>query len=173
MDKGFPAERTHFFPGVHKIGAAISGPDLRTRIYGHEDFSEWKVSLLGLLGTRSAEAEWKSLIQEPRKGGFSCPCNPVLRQCNEPFCSYFPKDLLRPLQSTLGHISWFDFCPWRPGLQTYPKDPAVLKTVRDSELLRRSVFTTPPRFTTLWTLLWEDKCLHNSRKMASVHGAPQ
>ena len=29
-----------------------------------------------------------------------------------------------------------------------PKDPAVLKTARDSELLRRSVFTTPPRFTT-------------------------
>ena len=25
-----------------------------------------------------------------------------------------------------------------------PKDPAVLKTLRDSELLRRSVFTTPP-----------------------------
>ena len=35
----------------------------------------------------------------------------------------------------------------RPG-KCYPKDPAVLKTVRDSELLRRSVFTTPPRFTT-------------------------
>ena len=29
-----------------------------------------------------------------------------------------------------------------------PKDPAVLKTLRDSELLRRSVFTTPPIFTT-------------------------
>ena len=29
-----------------------------------------------------------------------------------------------------------------------PKDPAVLKTLRDSELLRRGVFTTPPRFTT-------------------------
>ena len=28
---------------------------------------------------------------------------------------------------------------------TIPKDPAVLKTLRDSELLRRSVFTTPPR----------------------------
>ena len=26
MDMGFPAERTHFFPGVHKIGAAISVP---------------------------------------------------------------------------------------------------------------------------------------------------
>ena len=30
----------------------------------------------------------------------------------------------------------------------YPKDPAVLKILRDSESLRRSVFTTPPRFTT-------------------------
>ena len=30
-----------------------------------------------------------------------------------------------------------------------PKDPAVLKILRDSELLRRSVFTTPPIFTTL------------------------
>ena len=30
-----------------------------------------------------------------------------------------------------------------------PKDPAVLKTLRDSELLRRSVFTTPSIFTTL------------------------
>ena len=39
---------------------------------------------------------------------------------------------------------------------TNPKDPAVLKTLRDSELLRRSVFATPPRFTMLWTLLWEE-----------------
>ena len=29
------------------------------------------------------------------------------------------------------------------------KDPAVLKTLRDSEFLRRSVFTTPPILTTL------------------------
>ena len=41
----------------------------------------------------------------------------------------------------------------------HPEDPAVLKTVRDNELLRRSVFATPPRFTTLWTLLWEETCL--------------
>ena len=33
-------------------------------------------------------------------------------------CSYFRKDLLRPLRSTLGQISWFDFCPWQPGLQS-------------------------------------------------------
>ena len=30
-----------------------------------------------------------------------------------------------------------------------PKDPAVLETLRDSELLRHSVFTAPPIFTTL------------------------
>ena len=30
-----------------------------------------------------------------------------------------------------------------------PKDPAVLKILRDSELLRRSAFATPPIFTTL------------------------
>ena len=44
-------------------------------------------------------------------------------------------------------------------LRNYPKDPAVLKTLRDSELLRRSVFTTPPKITTLRTLLWEQRCL--------------
>ena len=32
---------------------------------------------------------------------------------------------------------------WSIGMP-FPKDPAVLKTLRDSELLRRSVFTTPP-----------------------------
>ena len=47
---------------------------------------------------------------------------------------------------------------WTPS-KNYPKDPAVLKIVRDSDLLRRSVFATPPRFTTPWTPLWEDKCL--------------
>ena len=41
----------------------------------------------------------------------------------------------------------------------HPKDPAVLKTLRDSKLLRRSVFTTPPIFTTLRTLRWEEECL--------------
>ena len=30
---------------------------------------------------------------------------------------------------------------------------------KNSELLRRSVFTTPPKFTTARTLLWEEKCL--------------
>ena len=39
-----------------------------------------------------------------------------------------------------------------------PKDPAVLKTLRDSELLRRSVFTTPPRCTTMGTLERKNVC---------------
>ena len=33
--------------------------------------------------------------------------------------------------------------------EPHPKDPAVLKTLQDSELLRRSVFTTPSIFTTM------------------------
>ena len=33
-----------------------------------------------------------------------------------------------------------------------PKDPTVPKILRDSELLRRSIFTTPPKFTTAGTL---------------------
>ena len=40
-----------------------------------------------------------------------------------------------------------------------PKNPTVQKTLRDSELLRRSVFTTPSKFTTPWTLLSEEQCL--------------
>ena len=41
----------------------------------------------------------------------------------------------------------------------YPKDPAVLKTLRDSELLRCGVFTLPPLFTTVWTPFWEESSL--------------
>ena len=52
----------------------------------------------------------------------------------------------------------------------YPKDPAVLKTLRDSELLRRSVFTTAPRFTTVWTPLWGAKCLQNPGKWCQHRG---
>ena len=33
--------------------------------------------------------------------------------------------------------------------ENHPKDPAVLKRLRDSELLRRGVSTTPPIFTAL------------------------
>ena len=57
------------------------------------------------------------------------------------------------------HI-WTHRCQTEPHTAaSYPEDPAVLKTLRDSELLRRSVSTTPPRFTTPHTLLWEEKCL--------------
>ena len=41
----------------------------------------------------------------------------------------------------------------------HSRDPDVLKTLQDSELIRRSVLSTPPRLTTLWTLLWEEECL--------------
>ena len=52
----------------------------------------------------------------------------------------------------------------------HPKDPAVLKTLRDSELLRRSVFTTPPIFTTVWTPLWGKKCQQNQGDGVSTGG---
>ena len=51
-----------------------------------------------------------------------------------------------------------------PTHNRHPKDPAVLKILRDSELLRRSFFTTPPVFTTVWTPLWGEKCLQNPGK---------
>ena len=37
-------------------------------------------------------------------------------------------------------------CFWRVRFSLLPPNPAVLKTLRDSELLRRSVFTTPPPY---------------------------
>ena len=44
-----------------------------------------------------------------------------------------------------------------------PKGPSRTKNAttiaKISQLLRRSVFTTPARFTTPWTLLGEAKCL--------------
>ena len=42
---------------------------------------------------------------------------PHVAPAQQAFCSYVCKDLLRPLQSTLGQISWFDLCPSQPGLQ--------------------------------------------------------
>ena len=33
MDMVFPAERTHFLPGAHKIGAAIFGPRIADKNY--------------------------------------------------------------------------------------------------------------------------------------------
>ena len=53
------------------------------------------------------------------------------------------------------------------------KDPAVPKILRDSELLRRSVFTTPPKLTTPWTphiagenaCKTQQTCSENSRRL--------
>ena len=36
----FPAERTHFFQVSIKLAQPSPAPELRTIIYGHEDFSE-------------------------------------------------------------------------------------------------------------------------------------
>ena len=42
MDMGFSCRENAFFPGVHKIGAAISGPRIADRkFYGHEDLQEF------------------------------------------------------------------------------------------------------------------------------------
>ena len=51
-----------------------------------------------------------------------------------------------------------------------PKDPAVLKILWDSELLHRSVSTTPPIFTTLCAPLWREKCLQNQGKRCQRRG---
>ena len=59
-------------------------------------------------------------------------------------------------------------CP--KGAATYPKDPAVLKTLRDSEVLRRSVFTKPRIFTTVWTPVWGKKCLQHQGNGVSTGG---
>ena len=48
----------------------------------------------------------------------------------------------------------------------FPKDPTILKTLQDSELLRCSVFTTPPILTTVWTLFREESCLYNQKVSA-------
>ena len=52
----------------------------------------------------------------------------------------------------------------------YPKDPTVLKTLWHSELLRRSVFTTPPGFTTLWTPLWVENACKTQEYCVSTEG---
>ena len=47
-DMGFPAERTHFFQASIKLAQPFPAPELRTRIYGHEDFSDcWLVGTFG------------------------------------------------------------------------------------------------------------------------------
>ena len=41
MDRGFSCRTDAFFPGVHKIGAALSGPRIADKeFYGHGDFSK-------------------------------------------------------------------------------------------------------------------------------------
>ena len=47
MDMGFSCRKNAFLPGVHKIGAAISGPRIAGRkFYGHEDFSEFFANII-------------------------------------------------------------------------------------------------------------------------------
>ena len=61
---------------------------------------------------------------------------------------------------------------WNPGLpvsKPNPEVPAALKKIRDSELLRRSVFTTPPIFTALWTRQNERKTVCNSQENGVPH----
>ena len=48
-------------------------------------------------------------------------------------------------QELVDHLTYFWPSMMWSNLQQYPKDPAVLKTLQDSELLRRSLFTTPPQ----------------------------
>ena len=45
----FSCRKNEFFPGVHKIGAPISGPRIADKkFYGHEDFSEsWRLPSRG------------------------------------------------------------------------------------------------------------------------------
>ena len=63
-------------------------------------------------------------------------------------------------------IFWQFFCPARN-----PEDPAILKILRrDRELLRSSVFTTPPIFTTLWTPLWGEEWLQNPGRWCQAGG---
>ena len=53
MDMAFFLQKERIFPGVHKIGAAISGPRITDKhFYGHEDFSE--ISLLWQIDSRES-----------------------------------------------------------------------------------------------------------------------
>ena len=55
----------------------------------------------------------------------------------------------------------------------FPKDPAVLKILRDSELLRRSVFITPPQIYYAVNASSRRKMSAIPRKMVSAHDAPR
>ena len=65
------------------------------------------------------------------------------------------------LISPLGYIKWG------------PLSSHQVKLLRDSELLRRSVFTTPPLFASLWALLWGERCLQNPRRLCQRRGGRQ
>ena len=68
---------------------------------------------------------------------------------------------------------WYVSKPVPPchGTHPYPKDPAVLKILRDSELLRRSVFNTPPPYLLRReTHLWGEKCLQTQENRVSEGG---
>ena len=89
---------------------------------------------------------------------------PCLHRCNlgTPGCTS-ARGLLLPLLTTFGDFPVFDPSQalWFASRVSQSRRKRSWRkvyrkvTLRDSELLRRSVFTTPPRFTTLWTLLWE------------------
>ena len=72
--------------------------------------------------------------------------------CKEKFCTGAGRCMLSFPRSVKNSetILPFSCCPlvfpwyFQIGTPQNPKDPTVLKTLRDSELLRRSVFTTPP-----------------------------
>ena len=55
----------------------------------------------------------------------------------------------------------------------FPKDPAVLKTLRDSELLRRSVFTKLPQIYYAGNPSLRGKMSAIPRKTMSAQGAPR
>ena len=57
MDMGFSCRKNAFFPGAHKIGAAISGPRIADKtFYGHEEKSkDWRVRVVKALGSRASE----------------------------------------------------------------------------------------------------------------------
>ena len=61
----------------------------------------------------------------------------------------------------------------RDSYRRIPKDPAVLKTVRDSELLRRSVFLLRPPDLLRREPLFEGQMSAIPRKMASALGVPR
>ena len=82
MGMGFPAERTHS-PGVHKIGAAISGPRIADRtFYGHEDFSESCDSAVIQIRVRIMRCQRPTKRQkpEPRETKARLYCSPLLRE---------------------------------------------------------------------------------------------